>query len=77
MMGELKSVDVREVYSEKVCRVTLDIPFSDIERADVGGMSAMDFLNQRVGRKAGINFTTLDDEQKRMEGEDWAMNKGD
>jgi len=66
VMGELKSVDVREVYSQKVCRVTIDIPFQDVENNNVGNMDTLAFLNHRVGKRAGVQFRTLDDEQQRL-----------
>ena len=77
MMGELKSVDVREVYSQKVCRVTIDIPFQDVDNNEVGGMDTLAFLNHRVGKKAGIQFRTLDEEQQRLGLEEMDVHEGE
>lgn len=52
------------MYSQKVVRITVDIPYQVMDDTRVGGKDALKHLNLRVGSETGIDFTTIEDQDQ-------------
>lgn len=64
MIVKLQSKDVRTVYSRKVVRLTVDVPFHVMQEGTIDGRDALEYLDVNVGNSIGITITALTDQNQ-------------
>lgn len=64
MIGQLQSKETRTVYEEKVMRLTIDVPFSQLTDKELEQEDMLRWLDSRVGGSVGFSIAALDSNQQ-------------
>lgn len=68
MKTELKKKTVRTVHGEKVVRLRLDIPYSEVEEAEESGQDMLRWLDANVDSEISASIGPFeDDEQSQLQ----------
>lgn len=64
MIGELVKKAVRTVYGEKVCRVTIDVPYDQIKEVEEEEQDMLKWLDNNVDKEVSFSIGPFDDEEQ-------------
>lgn len=65
MKGILKRKTTRELHGDKICRLRIDIPYSEISNEGSEGQDVHQWLDHKVGSEVSFTLGDIFDEDQR------------